>query len=556
MRKGISALILLVFSQPLFAQSNLYLSNGISTFARWPIIEAGNSVYYLSSRNDTTNRVPISKYFISAVDKHTHILRRSITIFEDTAFSPYEYQPFPISYSFHPLSKRLNIFIAADEDSSASAPSPLKEFPKSIRFLQLDSDLNVVVPVKNLYHFYGNDRYAMSAVNLSIPITGNRTCLSYDVRDTFITDPTSSLASKYLIVDDTGKVLANDFLGWEPLGSDPYFADHFTNGDIYRHYNGQYVVKGIYQDSVAAGRPLLFVLDSSFQLQATFDYSYDETIAAQPAGKHISSYGNLRETFIFLPTGNMVSAAAAVHTNTNDPQLYSYYAVAKGNRTDDYKPTQFYLPAQSGAKDFMHNGTLNFYPVVYNKQDNRLYLYSATESEHPNNFCINGKENAGQISALDTSLNEKWVKYVRPRIGSCIKSFCIAPSDNRAGFLISGIEFSLADSENEMLQRPFIYHVDSLTSLGTEDPNTPVLITDRFYAYPNPATEYIFINNALSEPFSYSISAMNGQIVATGNAGGEVIKVPVSQLNPGVYTIAVHAKSGQGYQLKFSKYAE
>src|SRR4051812_19363700 len=115
-----------------FGQKNLYVSNGISSFARWPIVEAGNSVFYLSYTNDTVNGRLINRHFISSVNKFTNALQHSVQLLADTVFSPYEYQSFPISYSFNPSSNRLNIFFVTDEDSSSWAPSTLKQFPKSI----------------------------------------------------------------------------------------------------------------------------------------------------------------------------------------------------------------------------------------------------------------------------------------------------------------------------------------------------------------------------------------------------------------------------------------
>jgi hypothetical protein len=230
--------------------------------------------------------------------------------------------------------------------------------------------------------------------------------------------------------------------------------------------------------------------------------------------------------------------------------MSSYYAVAKASALTRYKPKLMYLPPKSDTLDYQHEATLNFFPTIFSSSDNRLYLFSSTESEPLANFCVNGKGNLGQITALDTFLNEKWVKYVHPRSGHCIKSFCIAPCAGRKGLLVSGLEFPLSDPDNQTLWKAFIYHVDSSTSLGI-DADHPVSITSQFYLSPNPATDFVAINNALGDPFTYSLTGTNGQIISEGNGQNTSTKLSLSNLSPGFYLVTIKSKTGQLHHLKF-----
>lgn len=549
-------LFVLLMSAPVFgtAQPNLYRSNGISDLTPWPLHEVGNQVFYLCRSEDTVKGAGINNYFITAVDKHSYTIRRSLMLLSDTAFNIYEsVQHFAVSYSYDPAARRFNFFFLTDIDSSLYAPSALKQYPKTISFMQLDTNLNVTVDRKDIVRFYGTDRYALRALTLSLPVPGNNTLLNYDVRDTIITERVTSSAAKLLLVNDTGAVLQNRFLGFEPVGDDTYFGTHFSNGDLYRCGDQSYVARVNIDDSISNGKPLLITLDSILALTDTFEFYTDHTSGVSLPGKELLSFGGLREHFIYLPTGSLISSAVGSFKDLTDHRVYHYYGIGKGDLSGRYRPAQIYFPPVSDTGDYLHSAAPAIIPAVYNAWDNRIYCFSATRSNTDGEYCLDGKPSLGQLAAIDTNLVEQWVKYVLPRPGHCIRSLSIAPADGRRGALVSGWETDLSDPHNRSLWHPFIYHIDSSSRLEADDPEGPVRIADPFTLYPNPAHDQLVIGHVPGTAYAYSVYNSLGQIVASGKGEGTKSSIDVSRLSPGIYNIRINTAAHRNYVLRFSK---
>jgi len=74
--------------------------------------------------------------------------------------------------------------------------------------------------------------------------------------------------------------------------------------------------------------------------------------------------------------------------------------------------------------------------------------------------------------------------------------------------------------------------------------------------YPNPATDYINIDNKMgNNPFTVSIYNMNGQLVYVkliSDNSNATIQIPVSSLNSGTYIISCQGNNKM-YSSKFVK---
>jgi hypothetical protein len=128
-----------------------------------------------------------------------------------------------------------------------------------------------------------------------------------------------------------------------------------------------------------------------------------------------------------------------------------------------------------------------------------------------------------------------------------------APTDGRNGVIVTGWEANLADPNNQSLFRPFIYFVDSNTSLGVNNPESPVMITDQFTLYPNPATAQVFIENVLGTGYSYSIINSTGKAIASGKGQGIKTNVAVGNFPPGVYLVRIQSAGNKSFSLRFLK---
>src|SRR5690606_36615397 len=96
MIKTVLTTLILGFFSLAQGQANLYVSNSDnSNLLKWPIIECGSHIYYLTDRHDTLNNsFDIRQYYFSKVNKYTSVLVKSVLICSDTAFNVFE--PFQV----------------------------------------------------------------------------------------------------------------------------------------------------------------------------------------------------------------------------------------------------------------------------------------------------------------------------------------------------------------------------------------------------------------------------------------------------------------------------
>ena len=535
--------ILLIIPTLSIGQTNLYKSNGVSDFFRWPIYEMGNKLFYLSRSTDSIkNSRAVDVYYISCVDKYSALLIKSVVVLRDTSFNPYdEFQPFAVSYSVNRSSGRLNV-LYVDDIETPHNESVLLQYPKTIHFTQLDSNLNVVVASKPVLSFDKISKYAFWVIGFS-STTNSQTTLSYDVRDTLedvFYNPQSS-ATKLLTVDDTGAIVHSKFLGWEPVSDVTNFPIHASTDDLYRLSDNQYFAKVDFQDSLFHGQLYsLLELDSNLDLVDTFDFPINY-YGANPPGKLVYGLGSLQEGLIFLPTGSLIRSAGGIYKDRSTNVDYRYYGLGKGDPSTGYRSSKIYFPPVTDTDDYWHSGDLGYYGANYNKYDNLVYSFTSTKSDNDFGYCFNDEDNLGQLAAVDTNLNEQWVKYLRPSPGYCVQTFCIAVPDNRKGVIISGVTFKLAGRNENTPLEPFIYYVDRSTRLGVDEPKSHFIISDQFSLFPNPATDAITIQNVLGSRYDYTVYNALGQRLISGTAQGAKNTIDVQSLPAGVYGINIQS---------------
>jgi len=550
-----SFFIVLLISLSLNAQSqnNLYVPNGISTFQLWPIAECGGHVYYLSHKIDSVGHAyAVRSYYFSSVNKYNHQLSRSVLLLRDTTFNSYE--PYPedcISYMLNPRTKRFNFFSVLDADSSLYESTRWRRYPKRISFMQLDTNLDVTVAPKPIWYNDRSNKYILWKIGNAQNLTSNRSVLSYNVGDT----TGQSSATKFLIVNDTGKLLKDEFLGWESIGSSTQRPEHNLVSGIFMINDNTYTAITYFNDTVRGYGLILYVMDSNMHVLDSLDETYVHYNGPHPAGAAIRYFGSVWENHLSLPTGGYVRFADVEYQDYVRIKYCSTPGIGKGNAASAYQPTALYILPQTDSNDDYHSSGSAAYCGIYNKYDNNLYIFASTKS-YPrswNYYCMNGQASLGQIAAIDTNLNEKWLKYLRPAPGYCIRSSNIVAADGRNGVVISGLETKLSDQGNPDLWRAFIYYIDSNTSLGINNPESPVIISDQFSLYPNPAKDRLVIENVLCTAYTYSIINSIGQAVVSGNGQGIHTNIDVQRYPIGLYVVVVRAEDNRIYSLKFLK---
>jgi len=543
---------LMIAGLSVHAQSNLYVPPGNgSSFRAWPVIESGDQVYYLSDRLDSTASGKRAKsYYFSAVNKHTYTLTRSVLLFRDSVFNMFEgFEKNSITYCFNEATRKFSFFKLTFNDSSLVADSPQHKYPGTISFMQMDASLNVTLPNKPIRGSDAKGRFMITGMGTLESTTTGPLVLSYQVFDstfeTYINWHPHFWAERLIKVNDTGKVLADEFLGKEPKGIDSEYP-WSVNRKMCKVGNDEYGAI-VLNERVFQQEFSLLILDSALHTVRTYGHPW---------------IGYPASAYFFLPGGALINTVYANVTDSNYQKFYNLNVLTKAEPSAGYQFNKQYNAPALDTGDDSHAvaaegcvsayffGCMVYNPSVYNNYDNRIYTFSSTRSNHAPSFCLNGKPNLGQIVALDTNLSEKWVRYVRPRPNHCIASSSVAATDGRNGVLVSGWEYDLANSSD---RRPFIYLIDSSTSLGVANPESPIIITGQFSVYPNPAKDHIVIENVLGTSYTYSIINSLGQNVASGKGQGLNTNVDLERLPFGLYVAVIVAADGQRFSLKFLK---
>jgi hypothetical protein len=552
--KGILSIVaIMIIGQSLYGQTNLYVPSNGAIMHILPPVEAGNHVYFLSLRSDTLlSGVAVVSYYMSSVDKRSGTLLKSVSILKDTAFNPYEeFQTLAVSYRYK--NSKLNFFLVTDVDNHNNTSSNVLKYPKTISFLQLDTNLNTVVAQKPLVGFTQPSRYTFKDVD-HCRESSNGLVFCYAVRDTFITDGliTKANAEKVLAVDDTGKLLSDQFLAYEPQALGPIFQDHDVIDGIQAVPGGNWSAMVDFKDSFLAGKMYtLLMLDSNFHISDTFSHPGDIEYGPMP-GKSRAQLTTYRVNLFYLPTGSLIRSSLGFFVDSADNMWYGYYAIGKGDAATRYVPDQIYFPPKSDSIDHSHNSNYGISGATYSRYDNSIYAFTSTGSDAPNfRYCVDGFPNAGQIVCIDTNLHQRWFKCLRPKAGYCIQSLSVVPPDGRKGILITGRAFRISDPNNASYWEPFIYYVDSSTRLGINDPRSPITISDHFAIYPNPASTTLTIDNMVGDRFDYSITNALGQVVASGNSADTKTLLSVASYASGVYMLRLRTAGGYGADLKF-----
>lgn len=558
MNRVFHTLLLLVWAMSVNAQPNLYIPNGKHTLSTSPYKEFGGNIYYLTQSFDTTTQGFIvgSTFFVNA-NKYNGQLNKSMLVRRDTARNPYDYgAPGRVAFALNKDSRTFSFLFDTYSDSSLFEASPVRKYPKRINYIVVDTGLTVVIPSKPIFYDERSDRYRVEGVYSALAIGGNRTVLTYLVCDTAFLS--SAPAAKLLIIDNAGTIISDKFLGWEPEGKGTRFPSHQCLSEIQVGPNKNYSVLGFYFDSLFYGVPFSLInLDSNFDLTSVSEYpEYYTGTPSQPMtssnGKTNIYFGGDGEGFILLPSGGFVRSSGTSYRDDSTGIYYSTNGLGKTEGPINCRPGYIYMAPRVDGSDKSHTTMYSISKLVYNSWDNRIYSFSSTNSQ-ASFYCIDGISNFGQVVSVDTNLNESWVKYIRPRPGFCIRSSTIVAPDRRGGVLISGWEFDITDRGNPKSEKPFIYYVDSNTQLSANEPNSPLIISDQFSVYPNPALSHLTIENIPGTSFQYILINALGQTVQTGALTGKKSVVDLSACPGGLYLLNLYDGNKKIQSFKLSK---
>jgi len=141
-----------------------------------------------------------------------------------------------------------------------------------------------------------------------------------------------------------------------------------------------------------------------------------------------------------------------------------------------------------------------------------------------------------------TKLNGQYVGYAEYDIDEAVNEYTLVSAPfEQAGEPCDSLYIIIMSSSMDSADPNTILCVDDVSItpfvVGVNDPAEP-----KFYTYPNPATEYVRVAPAVSEPYTCQVFDLEGRLLRVVESNGEQCTVDVSDLASGVYTLRVDQK--------------
>lgn len=400
----------------------------------------------------------------------------------------------------------------------------------SIKFCALDTNLNIVVPPTTLQKISLNDSNKWLFTGLqNMHYFGDRILLSYFKGKKSY----SGKISYAMVISENGKILKDSIIGMLPDTTN-YNIIHQAV-DISKVNNNRIVFGGRGLIDALNSEGLVF-MDSNLNITETKKFDIDvfksESIKGYPV-----KFPNL----IALPTGSIISGASTFYINK--PFLYKGYsasALTKLSRSNNFKSdsTVFIF----GMDSFSNTGNLLcIHALSYHSVENRVYFVNGMQLLK--NLNCDGYNYLSVVN-VDTNLNTKWVKYITPKDPTCVQIYYVASSDQRSGVDIIGRYRDYYAPNDTSLSGDFIIHIDSLGYLDVKSQEN-FNIRDRVMVYPNPAKDFVTVDDYQNQLDRLELMDMLGRRVISKKASSKTETMDISPLAPGNYLLRICLKDGQ-----------
>lgn len=381
------------------------------------------------------------------------------------------------------------------------------------------------------------------------------------MKDSSPSPVTSVIASRIIKVNSLGNVMYDDFLDGPPASSGSQFADRRIYSMV-KDPNGYLLAQTQFASGILApshGLEYVYVkVDSSYNVSDTFR-------------RHLFLYKGINDHYGYLNvysigaigvlpySGNVINAANLIYYDTlvgGNPvgTAHRSHGLVKFQQGQAANGDTRFIPPFADSTDFGHYGLQS----TYNTNDNLIYIWASTHSVSDSLFspqCSDLQSNLGQLCAVDTALNLRWIKYIKPKPGLCLIPNFVVSSVGRPGVLVAGFDSRMPTYNYPGQHQFFIYHIDQNTRLSIkEDPDAPFSIVDRYTLYPNPAKERLTIEDVLARNYRYQVLDATGRLVGEGeNTAGGNAEIHTSSFSPGLYVVLISNGKDAPMVLRFSK---
>ena len=413
-------------------------------------------------------------------------------------------------------------------------------------YQQLDTNLNVVVPEEQLLLTAGNERFNRATYS-DIALVGEKVFAAYRLLDTI----SNKGLTKYFLLDAQGNVLLHDTLPLKPFIDASDWKSHMVN-QVSAYPGNKLLLSGA---GIAGKQDKCgFVLtDSNLNVIDTFSLVPEHYRKAPLSdGWYYSVFPNSYYEYRMpsvapLPSGSMIAGGLFAYKKTGPGLYYAHTAISKLERSKRFSIDTVLLFTGEDSWDFGHGTHSELKMIGYNAMDNLVYFSNMTHMlSDPSDECLPGiseYNNYIQVIAVDTNLQTRWRKFIRPGDNICANVVYVTPCINRSGIMVGGTFKTFTNPTIPVQQPYFLFRVDSsISTNGIHNPDhNGFTIRDRFVIYPNPATDVITIDDFLGQLAAVSITNMQGQEVYHQAASGHKVEVKLSPFPAGLYMVRVRS---------------
>jgi hypothetical protein len=540
-RNSLLVLFLFLLSFSLKAQTNLYNQLSIpATFYPNPGVQEYKGNYYAVSFNvkdsvfygDYPYLYPL-EYSIHKFSVSSHALLASTVISGDTlqADSTLQFMQPLIEVQ----ADRVHLtYLKRILHDTITQPS-YKQFWWELYYKQLDTNLNVTVPETRIE--LADNSTQLSGIYLqNLNVSANKVTIAFHQSDTSML---LSSVSRYIQLDFAGNLIRKDTLGIPMLAvSNP---SHQV-AEINNYPGNKYLISGQSLYTIPnAVNGMFYLADSAMNMLDTFALKPFLFYNAPDVSGYFSRFPNL----LALPTGSIIGGGEY----RSAPSGQNYTALVKCTAASRYSIDKFITFKNVDQSDGGHKSSPSIHNLTYNPNDNLIYYADVT---HTTSFGCLANENYVEVLCLDTNLHIKWQKYILAKTNSCSWVGYVEGCSERPGVLISGGSYDSPPTTFLATYHPFIFHLDSAIVAGIS--NTPsATVRDRVQVFPNPAHDYITIDDILHENGEVCIYDMQGSLKYRNSYGRSKAKVLLSEYPAGMYFIRVTTQNNQIFSFKILK---
>ena len=519
----------LLFTNSLTAQTNLLETIGnTKSFYTTYVAETNSSVFYFRRYLSPINTL----IRIEKVDKNALVALASNYVTGDTTQS---------DSAFFALRTVINgagihiVYVKSHNDTVALGPG---HYSQALYYQQFDTSLNVVVPETRLITIrYPDDRF--HGINLrDLTLINNKLVAIFFGSESV----TGNTLSRYVQLDLSGAVQRIDTVPMVPVVSNEHEALEVTQ---LPNHHVLFTGSGLFRSSLTWD----FVeTDSNFRLVDTF-LRLPFTINTST----ISGGYDPSETLVQpLPSGDWIGYSQLLYTDQQIGTVMRHAMFTKMPVATRHAMDSVRIFSGKDTADVMQ-ASRSQYNLAYNRYENRIYAANCTHSDGQLPFQCYANANYVQIISTDTNLNNTWRKFIYSGEGYCFWTGAVTSCVGRPGVLVTGYKFLNARPADTAYQTGFIYHIDSSTTTGIENPVNGIIIRDRFAVYPNPAKDQITVDDFLGQLAEVSITNMQGQVVYHQTASGGKLAISTVAYPMGLYLVRCRSVDGEWYSMKLVK---